>query len=158
SFCRGTGGNDGPVYGEAAIRATENTKSAAAAFMDLVREQGGEFVMPLLANSVPSGVVTRDAFEHMALTIVSAVRDGCDAVLLDLHGAMVADGYPDAEGELLRRIRAVAPAVPIAVALDFHANFSATLIENATAIAGYCTYPHIDVYETGARAARTLMA
>lgn len=158
SFCRGTGGNDGPVYGEAAIRATENTNSAAAAFMDLVREQGDEFVMPLLANSVPSGVVTRDAFEHMALTIVSAVRDGCDAVLLDLHGAMVADGYPDAEGELLRRIRAVAPAVPIAVALDFHANFSATLIENATAIAGYCTYPHIDVYETGARAARTLMA
>ncbi len=158
SFCRGTGANDGPVYGEAAIRATENTNSAAAAFMDVIREQGDEFVMPVLANAVPSGTVTAEAFEAIAGRIVAAVREGCDAVMLDLHGAMVAEGYPDAEGELLRRIRAVAPDVPIAVALDFHANFSEALIQNATAIAGYCTYPHIDVYETGARAARTLMA
>ncbi len=157
AFCRGTGA-DGPVYGEAAIRATEKTNAAAAAFMDMARQQGDEFVMPLLANAVPSGTVTAEAFESMAESILAAVRQGCDAVMLDLHGAMVAEGFPDAEGELLRRIRAVAPATPIAVALDFHANFSEALVANATVIAGYCTYPHIDVYETGARAARTLMA
>jgi len=157
SFCRGTG-VDGPVSGEAAIRACEGTNNAAAAFIDMVRSQGDEFIMPLLANAVPSGIVTAEAFESMAGAIVAAVREGCDAVMLDLHGAMVAQGYPDAEGELLRRIRAVAPGVPIAVALDFHANFSDALVGNATAIAGYCTYPHVDVYETGARAARTLMA
>ncbi len=158
SFCRGTGANDGPVYGEAAIRAIEKTSSAAAAFIDMIRAQGDEFVMPVLANAVPSGTVTAEAFEAIAGCVVDAVREGCDAVLLDLHGAMVAEGYPDAEGELLRRIRAVAPDVPIAVALDFHANFSEALIQNATAIAGYCTYPHIDIYETGARVAQTLMA
>lgn len=157
SFCRGTG-VDGPTSGEVAIRACEGTNNAAAAFIDMVRSQGDEFVMPLLANAVPSGIVTAQAFEFMCESIVAAVREGCDAVMLDLHGAMVAQGYPDAEGELLRRIRAVAPDVPIAVALDFHANFSDDLVGNATAIAGYCTYPHIDVYETGARAARTLMA
>ncbi|MCP3022952.1 M81 family metallopeptidase [Cupriavidus basilensis] len=157
SFCRGTG-VDGPTSGEVAIRACEGTNNAAAAFIDMVRSQGDEFVMPLLANAVPSGIVTAQAFEFMCDSIVAAVREGCDAVMLDLHGAMVAQGYPDAEGELLRRIRAVAPDVPIAVALDFHANFSDDLVGNATAIAGYCTYPHIDVYETGARAARTLMA
>ncbi|MEO6321386.1 MAG: M81 family metallopeptidase [Polaromonas sp.] len=157
AFCRGAGG-DGPTSGEVAIRACEGTNNAAAAFIDLVRSQGDEFVMPLLANAVPSGTVTGAAFESMVESLVAEVRKGCDAVMLDLHGAMVAEGFPDAEGELLRRIRAVAPGVPIAVALDFHANFSEALVRNATAIAGYCTYPHIDVYETGARVARTLMA
>ncbi|AQV98448.1 ABC transporter substrate-binding protein [Cupriavidus necator] len=152
------GSTDGPLYGDDAVRACQGTNSAAAAFIDLVRRQGDEFVMPLMANAVPSGMVTAQAFESMAASIVDAVRAGCDAVMLDLHGAMVAEGYPDAEGELLARIRAAAPGVPIAVSLDFHANFSAALVDNATVIAGYCTYPHVDVYETGARAARTLMA
>ncbi|WP_265921149.1 M81 family metallopeptidase [Cupriavidus nantongensis] len=152
------GSTDGPLYGDDAVRACQGTNSAAAAFIDIARQQGDEFVMPLMANAVPSGMVTAEAFESMAATIVAAVRAGCDAVMLDLHGAMVAEGYPDAEGELLARIRAVAPEMPIAVALDFHANFSAALVDNATVIAGYCTYPHVDVYETGARAARTLMA
>ncbi|MBF6987081.1 M81 family metallopeptidase [Cupriavidus sp. IK-TO18] len=149
---------DGPLYGDDAVRACQGTNSAAAAFMDLVVAQGDQFVMPLMANAVPSGVVTREAFESMSATIIEAVREGCDAVMLDLHGAMVAEGLADAEGELLARIRAAAPEVPIAVSLDFHANFSKALVDNATVIAGYRTYPHVDVYETGARAAQTLMA
>ncbi|MCT9812048.1 M81 family metallopeptidase [Acidovorax sp. Be4] len=157
AFCRGADAN-GPVTGEAAVRACEGTNSAAAAFIDIVRSQGDEFVMSLLGSAVPSGTVSAEAFEFMSERIVASVRAGCDAVMLDLHGAMVAEGFPDAEGELLRRIRAVAPDMPIAVALDFHANFSAALVNNATAITGYCTYPHVDVYETGMRAARTLMA
>lgn len=157
AFSRGSS-TDGPLYGDDAVRACQGTNSAVAAFMDIAQRQGDEFVMPLMANAVPSGIVTAEAFESMAGTIVEAVRAGCDAVMLDLHGAMVAEGFPDAEGELLARIRAVAPQVPIAVALDFHANFSDALVGNATVIAGYCTYPHVDVYETGARAARTLMA
>ncbi|BDB27004.1 M81 family metallopeptidase [Cupriavidus sp. P-10] len=157
AFSRGSS-TDGPLYGDDAVRACQGTNSAAAAFMDLVVAQGDEFVMPLMANAVPSGVVTREAFESMSATIVEAVREGCDAVMLDLHGAMVAEGLADAEGELLARIRAAAPEVPIAVSLDFHANFSKALVENATVIAGYRTYPHVDVYETGARAAQTLMA
>ncbi len=157
SFNRG-GGSSGPLYGNDAIQACQGTNSAAAAFIDLARAQGHEFVMPLMAYAMPSGLVTSAAFEHIATTIVESVRQGCDAVLLDLHGAMISDHYSDAEGELLKRIRTVAPDVPIAVALDFHANFSSVLIENATVVTGYRTYPHIDIYETGERAARTLMA
>ncbi len=157
AFSRGSS-TDGPLYGDDAIRAYRGTNSAAAAFMDLVQAQGDEFVVPLMANAVPSGVVTREAFESMSATIVDAVREGCDAVMLDLHGAMVAEGFADAEGELLARIRAAAPEVPIAVSLDFHANFSKALLDNATVIAGYRTYPHVDIYETGSRAAQTLMA
>jgi len=156
SFCRGTQ-TDGPAYGQRAKQLCENTNSAAAAYLDLAESLGAEVEFAILANSVPSGTVQKAAFEHIAETVVAAVQKGCDAVLLDLHGAMVAEGYPDAEGELLRRIRAVTPAsVPVVVALDFHANFSDALIRHATVITGYCTYPHVDIYETGERATRTL--
>jgi microcystin degradation protein MlrC len=158
SFNRGTGG-DGPAYGQQARKACQNTNSAAAAYLDLAETLDAEVDFAIVANAVPSGTVTREAFEAIVSSILIAVNKGCDAVLLDLHGAMVADGLPDAEGELLKRLRAVLPEkVPIIVALDFHANFSRDLIDNATVITGYCTYPHIDVYETGQRAGRTLQA
>lgn len=156
-FRRGTGA--GPAYGDAARQACEGTKNAATAYLDMARELGAEVDFAVYANAVPSGVVTREAFEGLCDTIVRSASQGCDAVLLDLHGAMVAEGYPDAEGELLRRLRACTPpGLPIGVALDFHANFSSELIRNATVIAGYCTYPHVDIYETGARVARSIRA
>lgn len=155
-FQRGTAA-DGPAYGEEAIQACRNTNSAAAAYLELADELDAEVEFAIVANAVPSGTVTREAFEHIVETVVNAARKGCDAVLLDLHGAMVADGYPDAEGELLRRLRTVLGSdVPVLVALDFHANFSAALIDHATVITGYCTYPHVDVHETGVRAVATL--
>jgi microcystin degradation protein MlrC len=69
---------------------------------------------------------------------------------------MVAEHVDDGEGELLRRIRAVAPHLPIAVGLDFHTQLTAAMVENATVITGYRTYPHIDMAETAQRAGRTL--
>ena len=157
-FRRGTTSN-GPAYGDAARMACEGTNSAAAAYLDLARDMGADVDFAVCANAVPSGLVTREAFEHLCDTVVHSAEQGCDAILLDLHGAMVVDGYADAEGELLRRLRACTPAgLPIGVALDFHANFSRELIRHATAIAGYCTYPHVDVYETGARVGRSIRA
>jgi microcystin degradation protein MlrC len=98
------------------------------------------------------------AFEHIAGRIVEAVAAGCDGVLLDLHGAMVTQSFDDGEGELLRRIRAVAPGVPIGVALDMHTNLYDAMGEHANVLAGYQTYPHVDVHETGQRAGRALIA
>lgn len=157
-FRRGTGSN-GPAYGDHARQSCEGTNSAAAAYLDFAKRVGAEVSFAVCANAVPSGVVKRAAFESLCDSVLESVRQGCDAVLLDLHGAMVAEGYPDAEGELLRRIRDILPeSVPIGVALDFHANFSEELIRHATVIAGYCTYPHVDVYETGERVARSVLA
>ncbi len=93
--------------------------------------------------------VARATFEALLRPLEDAVRAGCDAVMLDLHGAMVIEDCDDAEGEIVRRLRAIAPDVPIAVTLDYHTNLSATLVDNATVIAGYKTYPHVDMYEAG---------
>ena len=75
---------------------------------------------------------------------------------LGFHGA----ANPDATetfGLAIARIRAVAPRVPIAVGLDFHSHMTAAMVDNATVIAGYCTYPHVDMGDTGQRAGRTML-
>ena len=150
---------DGPILaGKAAIEAYAGTNIAFAAFLEAATAAGGKIDVPLYANASPSAPTDRAAFDTMCDAIVASVARGCDAVMLDLHGAMVAEGFDDGEAELLRRIRVVAPDVPIAVALDFHGNLSPALIERATIVTGYRTYPHVDMGETGARAARTLMA
>src|SRR5260370_10925075 len=71
---------------------------------------------------------------------------------------MVTESLEDGEGELLRRIRAIDPKTPIAVAYDMHANLYPAMIKNATVVAGYRTYPHIDIYDTAHRAGELLLA
>src|SRR3546814_3197742 len=87
---------------------------------------------------------------------IVAAAPGCDAILLDLHGAMVAEHCDDGEGELLRRVRAAAPGVPIGVALDLHGNATQAMMDHADVIVGFKTYPHIDMYKTGDHAGRLL--
>jgi microcystin degradation protein MlrC len=67
-------------------------------------------------------------------------------VLLDLHGAMVADGYPDAEGDLIAHCRrVVGPGVPIGVFLDHHCHLTRRMVEQATVIVAMKEWPHVDV-------------
>ncbi|HXH82476.1 MAG TPA: M81 family metallopeptidase [Candidatus Tectomicrobia bacterium] len=146
-----------PLAGEAAIAEYRGTNTQLGGFLEMVETIGAETAVPIAASANPSGPVQRAAYEQMCDAIVAAIRRGCDAAFLALHGAMVAEHCDDGEGELLRRIRAVAPDVPIAVGLDFHAQMTAAMVEHATVITGYCTYPHVDMAETARRAARTLV-
>jgi microcystin degradation protein MlrC len=96
------------------------------------------------------------AYRHITDAVCAAVEEGCDAILLDLHGAMVTESLEDGEGALLARLRKLAPTVPIAAALDMHSNLYPEMIASATVVAGYQTYPHVDMYEAGRRARRAL--
>ncbi|MCZ6744754.1 MAG: M81 family metallopeptidase [Alphaproteobacteria bacterium] len=147
----------GPVYGEEAVATYRGTNTPVAAYIDLIEEEASEPVFAIAASATPGGPVADSAFEHCAAVICDTVTAGCDGLFLDLHGGMVTETHDDPEGELLRRIRAIAPGLPIAVAFDFHTNLSQTTVDNATVITGYRTYPHVDTYETGMRAGRTLM-
>ncbi|KAB2874721.1 MAG: M81 family metallopeptidase [Burkholderiaceae bacterium] len=147
-----------PPEGDAAIAAYRGTGSAIAAFIELAEAAGASVTVPIAASAWPSGPVHDTAFEHIASRIVEAVAAGCDGVLLDLHGAMVTERFDDGEGELLRRIRAAAPGIPIGVALDMHTNLYDAMGEHADVLAGYQTYPHVDMHETGLRAGRALLA
>ncbi len=147
-----------PAEGREVYEAFTGTGTAIGAFIEIADKVGAEAVFPVAGNAAPSSPVDDEAYESMAGRIVAAVARGCDAVLLDLHGAMVTRTHDDGEGELLSRIRRIAPQVPIGVALDMHTNLFPAMGDQATVIAGYQTYPHVDMYQTGARAARPIFS
>jgi microcystin degradation protein MlrC len=147
----------GAYLGDEARRAYEGTAMPIGAYLSLAREIDAEVVTPVAAEAMPSGPVAAEAYALMSDAIVEAVRRGCDAALLDLHGAMVAETTGDGEGTLLERLRAVAPDLPIAVTCDFHANLTERMVQNATALIGYKTYPHTDMHEVGEQVGRILL-
>ncbi len=135
----------------------KGTNTAIAAFIDQAEEARAEMTIPITASAVPSGKVSNEAYRIMSDAICEAIDKGCDAALLDLHGAMVTEVFEDGEGELLARIRKLNPSLPIAVALDPHCNCTQAMVDNATALVGYSTYPHLDMYDTGRRAGRIVL-
>jgi len=132
------------------------TATEMGAFIDAAQHHGWELVHSVAGDATPSGKVTHAAFEQIVGTIEEALRTQgpFDAMLLCLHGAMVTDHVDDGEGELLRRLRAIAgDELPIGITLDLHANVTDAMAALATVIVSYRTYPHIDQYDTGRRCA-----
>jgi microcystin degradation protein MlrC len=154
-FCR-----DGTTLlkGEAAAEFYRDTGTTMGGYLAVAREAGAEVVVPVCASAPPSGRVDAEAYELFCRLITDEVaRGGFDGIMLDLHGAMAAEGFDDGEGELLRRIRAIDRTTPLCVAYDMHANVFDDMIRNADVVAGYHTYPHIDMKETATRAGQALL-
>ena len=124
-------------------------------FLDAMHGGPHQIVPVIWTAACPSAHVTKDAFERITGKIVEAASElRPDAVYLDIHGAMVAEHVEDGEGELLRRIRqVVGPKVPMVGSLDLHANVTELMLQQADALVAYRTYPHVDMAETGERAA-----
>ncbi len=107
----------------------------------------------------PSGRATPETFAWLREELVAALQRAMpvDAVLLALHGAMVAEEHPDVEGEVLSAVREViGPTTPLVATLDLHANVTTRMIRETDSLVLYHTAPHIDVFETGQRAAAVL--
>jgi microcystin degradation protein MlrC len=146
------------LSGEAAIEFYRGTGTCMGGYLAAAEEARAEVVIPLCASAPPSGPVDSEAYETFCRMITDAVAQGdFDALWLDLHGAMVTEHFDDGEGELLRRIRAIAPTTPLCVAYDMHANVFDAMVSNAQIVTGYQTYPHIDQKRTAERAARALL-
>ena len=149
-------GDHGPTYGDEAYTASKGTRTGIAAYIDLLEQAGHQVVVACSATANPSGRVAAQAYTHLSDVIVAAAV-GCDAIALDLHGAMVAENSDDGEGDLLERLRAVLPKAPIAAAFDLHGKITEKTMSNSDIVVSFKTYPHIDMYETGAHAARLLI-
>lgn len=145
--------------GQEIIGVFRDLNIAIGGFVDEAARQGFAIEPLIWANATPSGPVSRQAFETITGKIVAGVQRTTNlaAVYLDLHGAMVADGYPDAESEILRRVRVVVgDRIPIVASLDLHANVSREMQDCADALISCRTYPHVDLAQTGRRAALVL--
>jgi microcystin degradation protein MlrC len=149
----------GIYRGEEIIPAVLTTNTQAAGFVAAGQEFGFELVPTLLAGATPGGTVTREAFESLLGEMLDRIKTAgrLDGILLSLHGAMVAEGYDDADGWILKSVReVVGPDLPVAVSFDLHANMTSLRLENATIIVGYDTYPHVDCFDRGREAATLL--
>jgi len=153
------GGWPGVQYGESMFDALAGANIPAQGALDALRSLGHSLVPTAWAAASPSAHVTKEAFERIVSELVRALLavGPLDGVYLDLHGAMVSETHDDGEGEILRRVRqAVGPRVPIAASLDLHANVTRAMLDTADALVAYRSYPHVDMAQTGARAARLL--
>lgn len=148
-------GPGGPLVGEEAYNTFRHSGYSMAGLLEQAELLDGEIFVPIAARALPSAPVARDAFERISDVLCEAATK-CDVMMLALHGAAVAEHYDDGEGEMLERIRAAAPRLPLALALDSHANITHRMARNCTVMVGYRTYPHLDMVETGRMAGRLL--
>jgi microcystin degradation protein MlrC len=151
----------GLCRGEGMLASVDGVHIPVTGALDTLREAGADIVPLCWSAATPSAHVTEDAFERVSAMLLEDLKAAgrLDGIYLDLHGAMVCDHFEDGEGELLRRIRALVGAeLPIAVSLDLHANLTEAMVRHADVLDIYRTYPHIDMGETGARAAEHLLA
>ena len=117
--------------------------------------------MPLVAAfGGIGGAITRQAFEtlvgEMELRLQQASH--VDGVLMSLHGAVYVEDEDDGDGEIIERLRRLlGPAIPIGVTLDLHSHVTERMLQPNTFLIGYETYPHIDLFETGQKAARLML-
>ena len=149
------------LRGGAIVEELRGTNTEIAGALDIFAEHGAVEVVPTFAAwAVPHGPVADAVLDRLIQEIIAAVAQvsDVDAVLLVLHGAMASETEFDPEGRLLEAVRECVGAIPIVASLDFHAVITDRMLRTADIMVGYHTYPHTDFYETGARAARTLLA
>lgn len=113
-------------------------------------ELGWDLIEGMVAGAQPSDTTTRAAYETLRDELLADLRAALpvDMIVLGLHGAMVADGYDDCEGDLLQRVRELAgPDVVIGAELDPHNHLTAAMVGSADLLIAYKEYPHIDILE-----------
>ncbi|MFH7041645.1 M81 family metallopeptidase [Paucibacter sp. JuS9] len=113
-------------------------------------ELGWTVIEGMVAGAQPGGPTSRAAYELLRDELLADLQRALpvDMVVLALHGAMVADGYPDCEGDILRRVRSlVGPDVVVGAELDPHCHLSETMVEQADLLILFKEYPHTDVAE-----------
>jgi microcystin degradation protein MlrC len=128
-----------------------------AGMFQAIEESNGEIVPACSMNSQSGGPVDQKVVEYFIEKTNAAINENMpvDGIFLSLHGATQTTEFDDACGVILERIRKKAgDRVVIAVSADLHANVTSTWMKNADIICGYQSYPHLDFFDTGYRAAK----
>lgn len=133
-------------------------RTYAGGMFDGIDAIGAAAVPLVIASAQPSGPIDADAYAALKAELVAAVcSDQFDAILVQLHGAGVAQGVDDIEADLGEALRAaVGHDMPLLGSLDLHANLTPATVEHWTALTCVKFYPHIDMYERGREAAEWL--
>ncbi|MCA9268100.1 MAG: M81 family metallopeptidase, partial [Planctomycetales bacterium] len=148
------------LIGEAVRRRMEDAHHEMGGFFAGLAEAGVEAAPIFFARAIPFGTMTRDAYAQLKATMQSAFAAAgpLDGLLAACHGATVADGTPDVDGDWLGALRSqLGPGRPLIGTLDPHANLSPAMAVATDALVAYQTNPHIDQRERGQEAARLMI-
>ena len=147
------------VRGVALTERFRGTNTVPGSCLKICEAEGAEFV-PLFHTLLGAlGPTADEAVAYYTNEIVEGLgKSGpLDGVILFLHGACWAPGYADVERHVIDAVRTAFPALAIAVALDYHGNIDRETLRGADIAVAYRHSPHIDMGETGERAARALL-
>lgn len=116
---------------------------------DAATSKGWDVVESLSAHAQPAGLTVRAVYEGFRDEILADLRAAgpVDVILLALHGAMIADGYDDCEGDLIAQCRQIAPNAVIGGLLDPHCLLTEKMLTDATLLVAFKEYPHVDIPE-----------
>ncbi len=144
---------------QAWLETTAKSNTNASGMIAGAAQSGMELYPIHFYQAVPRGPIDKRGFDIMVGRIIEGLKKGpaYDGVLLTLHGAMVVDGYPSGDAEIVRRVRqAMGPKFPIGVTHDFHANVDPAIIANANIVITGKECPHLDTKERGFQTAGIL--
>jgi microcystin degradation protein MlrC len=150
----------GHLRGAEVLRFFRGANTPTGGFIEGAEAHGFELVPTVFAEPHPSGPAPRGVFDAILDEMLGRMADAmpADGVLLELHGAMVAEGVDDGEGHILAAVRdLVGPGVPIVVQLDIHSNVSHRMVEIADVLIGRETYPEVDMAARGRECADVLV-
>lgn len=138
------------AHGDATKGPVEYWSAPLHIWRNRAEAEGWEVVESLTAHAQPAGPTVREVYEEFRDEILADLRAAgpVDVILLSLHGAMIADGYDDCEGDLIRHCRDIAgPKTVIGGLLDPHCHLTEEMLGNATLLVAYKEYPHVDIPE-----------
>jgi microcystin degradation protein MlrC len=149
----------GILRGDELIKAEENGSTIVSGYIEGARRFGVKLYPTILAGPQTGGIVTDRAFNTLVAELIDRLKSApkLDGVLLCLHGTMVAESYPHADAEVVRRVReALGKSIPIVVTHDFHANVSPEIVQLSTALNTVKDCPHLDTKERGIQAVKIM--
>ncbi len=104
-----------------------------------------EIIPTLSAGATPSKPTDAISYAWLKNHLLEPLEKAQpDAVLLSMHGAMMAEGTDDPEGDIVQAVRRMIGSRPLLVTLDLHGNNTPEMVAGADAIFGFDTNPHID--------------
>ena len=158
-FEAGIGGANGTLRGNDILRLSANANNTPAGFIEGAAQHGLTLFPTIVAGPQTIGIVLDSAFETLTKELIDRLKQAphLDGILLFLHGTMVAESYPHADAEIVRRVRrAFGDQLPLIVVHDFHANVSEEIVRMTTALITYKECPHLDAKDRGVQAAKLM--
>lgn len=149
-------------HGQELFEFHKKVRNEVGGALSVFREHPDIELIPMYgARAITSGgTLVAEDWSRIAQEFLDGVKNAgtVDGVYFSLHGAMSTENENDPEGYLLQETRKiVGEKMPIVVSLDLHGILTERMLQHSDAIVVYHTYPHIDFYTTGQRAARVLL-